>query len=352
MPRPRTTVKRKTKAARSTHTGGAVDLHFHGAFGVDLMIARPDELRHLASELANRGVAAFCPTTLSAGKRDLSRAVATLGQWISESRSEKTGALPLGIHLEGPFISPTAAGAHPPGIIRPVDFEELEQLWNLSRGTLKILTIAPEALKRPQDLKALARFCRSRKIRLSLGHSKATESQAEAAFDAGFSGVTHAWNALGFHHRAPGVLGAAIGRDDVWMELIPDGIHVDPTLIRWTLALHGTEKTCFVSDCAPAAATSPQTPDGDRWYTFGDLQIRNVGGVCRLADGSLAGGGTLLPETFAVWLDAEARTRGLPPARLLRETIGCIGRFPLEALGFRPPEIRRILARSRLRWKF
>jgi N-acetylglucosamine-6-phosphate deacetylase len=302
-----------------------VDIHFHGAFGIDLMVAEKKELDQLSKKLWAHGIAAFCPTTLSEAPDPLRATVARLGNWIRSFKRSTPGAIPLGIHLEGPFINPAACGAHPPKIIRPATIEELEDLWEASQQTLKILTIAPETLDQ-RTLIRLVSWTSERKIMLSLGHSRATEEQARWAFDSGFRGVTHAWNALAFHHRAPGPLGAAIGRKDVYLELIPDLIHIDPTLIRWTQKLHPRQQICFVSDCAPAAATR------NKWCTFGPLQVRFQEGACRVPEGHLAGGGLLLPEAYSRWLEHEARFRQVPVKTVFLETYSGLTTSPLRAL--------------------
>ena len=261
------------------------------------MTSVPAQLDRLAVRLLQAGVAGFCPTTLSASRKALHEAVARLGSWIcsTRERSDFQGARPLGIHLEGPYIAKGACGAHPARSVRRYDAKELGKLWEASRHTLKILTIAPEILT-PAQLRGLAGWCKKRKIRLSLGHSRATQKQAAAAFQAGFTGLTHSWNAMPFHHRAPGPLGAALGKRGVYVELIPDGIHVDPAVIRWTRTLH-PHGVCFISDCVPS--------------TFGGLRVVFKNGASRLPSGELAGGGRPLAETFARWIETEAWTTAL-----------------------------------------
>jgi N-acetylglucosamine-6-phosphate deacetylase len=316
------------------------------------MTAGPAQLNDLAHQLGQAGLAGFCATTLSAPVEDLHATVARLGTWIrdtefaeasSRGRKDILPALPLGIHLEGPFISSQACGAHPPGSIRPLKLAEVEKLWETSRHTLKILTVAPEALS-SRDRVPFLQFCGERGIRVSLGHSRASESEAQTAFDDGFSGLTHAWNALAFHHRAPGALGAALGRKDVYIELILDQIHVSPTLIRWTLELHNKAagRVCFVSDAAPAAETS-----GKKWFSFGPLQIRYQEGACRLAGGHLAGGGHLLPIAYSRWVTDESARSGNSVETLLRRTLRHLVAFPLHVLDV---PARRLGGR-RLLWK-
>lgn len=329
MPRPGTDVKPKlgNTANLLTFSPGAVDLHFHGAFGIDLMRATPTELGTLSERLLERGIAAFCPTTLTSFPRELRASVERLGVWIRAQRFP--GAVPLGIHLEGPFLARATGGVHPGSAIRPLSAEELEALWDASHRTLKILTLAPEALTAPAT-RRLASWCRARGIRLSLGHSAATQTQARKAFDLGFQGVTHAWNAMPFHHRRPGILGAALGRKGVSVEVIADGVHVSPTLLEWTRQLH-PDGLCLVSDAAPAAGTR------GGWHPFGPLMTRCSGGVCVLRNGELAGGATLLPEALAGWINhLSDQAGGLSSAetrRLLQARLPHITSWPLRALG-------------------
>ncbi len=337
MPRSKKTVKGKLLS----RSPGLIDLHFHGAFGVDLMHAETSELERMAMGLYHAGLDGFCPTTLSTESGPLLSAVSRLGDWMADlpsgGRSEM--ALPLGIHLEGPFLNLSARGAHPPGAVRPFNPKELQALWDASRGHLKILTLAPEGLS-PKVLQWLTHWSRDKKhVVLSAGHSRATTAQARQAFDSGFTAVTHAWNAMAFHQREAGILGAALGRKGVHVELIGDGAHVSPEVVRWTCQLH--REICWVSDCTPAAATKLGTE-----HRFGPLPVRLSGdGASRLPDGSLAGGGKLLPEALREWVETELRrawTGGerIHPAtatRLLKTHLryGCIE--PLRALQHQAP---------------
>lgn len=270
------------------------------------MSATPSELTTLIEKLPQHGIAAFCPTTLSTDAPTLRRVCETLGAWIKKSskKGAKT-ALPLGIHLEGPFINPKASGAHPPGVLRPATLDELNDLWEVSQGTLKIITLAPEIHSR-EFLIELSKWARKRKIILSLGHSCATQSEAAQAFRLGFRNVTHAWNALSFHHRQPGALGAACGHESVFLEIIPDQIHVDPKVIAWTQKLHDPKRICFVSDCIPVAGLT-DSEISTRKTTFGPLDITRTDGAGRIRSGqnqgTLAGGGNLLPQMLLHWIN-------------------------------------------------
>ena len=300
MPRNNTPVKIKPAL-------GAIDLHFHGAFGIDLMHADFESLSRLSRKLYTSGVSAFCPTTLSAPPEDLKAAVTRLGDWIHQTHLYQNTAVPLGIHLEGPFLNPAASGAHPGSCVRPFSFQELDTLWNASQNTLKILTMAPELLK-PRDLRTLGRWAKDRELVLSIGHTRATQAQAENAIAAGFRNVTHAWNAMAFHQREPGVLGTLGSLNSPFVEVIADQVHVHPSLVRWLFKLAPT-RVCCISDCAPSAAMP-----FNKITSFGPLQVKRVAGPIKsltssvTANGLLAGGGNLLPTQYRNWCKHQKAT--------------------------------------------
>ncbi|MGZ3697780.1 MAG: hypothetical protein ACXWP5_06645 [Bdellovibrionota bacterium] len=333
MPRRKTVVK--SKDLRSL---GAVDLHFHGAFGIDLMKASETQMDELSERLWQRGIAAFCPTTLSSSPEELLEVVSRLGIWIA--RGKHQGAIPLGIHLEGPFIAQGACGAHPPHAVRPFSMNELQSLHKASRKTLKILTFAPELLSAAQ-LRDLCTWARKNRVTLSVGHSRATQEQAHLAFAEGATSVTHAWNALPFHQRAPGVLGAALGRKNLSLELIVDQVHVHPSVLSWTMKLH-EGPICFISDAVPAAGL-----DEGQSATFGPLTIFQKEGACRLSDGSLAGGGKLLTDSIADWANSESVRQKFSADRVLRQALKHITLHPLQSLGLRAT----ILKDRPIRWR-
>ena len=287
-----------------TLTSGLVDVHFHGAFGYDLMNINKTDFTALCRRLWIHGIDAFCPTTLSADKSVLLKAVTKLGELI-EGFGAANCAYPIGIHLEGPFISPQAAGAHSKKVIRKATISELEKLRVASFDNIRLITLAPETLSE-NTLRKLTKWAHKHEITLAIGHSRASKQQAEQAFNSGFRSVTHAWNALGFHHREPGTLGAALGKKEIFLELIPDSVHLSYDLIRWMLSLHPTSQICFVSDAVPAAKTG-----GKQWYKFGNLKTRYSLNkeACCLPSGSLAGGGKLLIESFVDFLNYSIKNR-------------------------------------------
>ena len=359
---PRSNTRVNTKIIRSP---GLVDLHFHGAFGIDCLQATAAELDLLAEKLLAGGVAAFCPTTLSCEKELLREAVTRLGAWIrkrsapsNSRRGGRPAAIPLGIHLEGPFLNPIARGAHPESAVRPFAWSELQALWEASQHTLKILTLAPELLSEP-ELRKLARWADDKKVLLSMGHSRANEAQARTAVAAGFRSVTHAWNAMAFHQREPGILGATLGHPDVYLELILDQIHVAPSVLRWTHAVHSPAHLCGVSDCTPAAELPPEQS-----ASFGPLQVQVREGASRVipkasqpgsapeTQAPLAGGGRLLPELFRAWLEALSNTHSNPSTfpTLMSAWLPCVTTAPLNALRLPSARKRAVLDRLTLQW--
>lgn len=314
MPRSSRHVKSKTDLfskeynkliARGKRLKGVIDLHFHGAYGIDLMICPPEAFQDLCRRLYKDRVVGFYPTTLTAPWATLLNRLQVLGDAIlaaahAPTQTKAKTALPLGIHLEGPFLNPKASGAHRPEWCLVPTTALLNEAWESSRRTLKIVTLAPELLS-PSALKEITAWAKSRSVFLSIGHTKATYTEATAAFKAGFKGVTHAFNAMNFHHREPGVVGAALdfvranakgklANKQIWIEAVGDGIHVHPALLDGLKAWF-PDSLCLVSDCAPCASLE----DGGT-ATFSDLKVTVKNGAAFTEHGTLAGGAKLLSQ--------------------------------------------------------
>ncbi len=313
-----------------------MDLHCHGGYGVDLMgFPTFRDLDLVCSRLGRDGVGGWVPTTLSTSMDQLLKTVAHLGQWIHAHRKSRYGSLPphaslpLGLHIEGPFLNPRAAGAHSPGTLQPAKLPLLEALWEQSRETIPILTLAPEIHPKSLLVK-IGVWARKRKIRLSIGHTCATKSECRFAFEqAGFSQVTHAFNAMGFHHRETGPLGAAIARPDIFIEVIPDGIHIDPDLAHWLSRLH-PDGICLVSDSTPASGTPPGTS-----HSFGPLKVTIQENASRVVGSQiLAGGGLNLAKTYRNWIAGlSTHSTAAQKRELIRATENGVHQNPLRALG-------------------
>ncbi len=313
-----------------------IDLQCNGAFGIDLLGATRRDLDRLSEGLNREGVVGFCPTLISSTEDRLIERVAVIGEWIREG--SWPGAVPLGIHLEGPFIAPGAAGVHSRSVFRKATLRELDRLWRLSRETIKVITLAPEIHSR-DELKRVVNWCRDREVRVSIGHSEVDYLQAMQAFDLGISSVTHAWNASKFHHREPGVLGAALGDSRVYVQMIPDRLHVHPVVVKWVTRLHPTNRIILVSDAAPSAGS----PRG-RVASFGALQVESLGKKAVVLDsGNLAGGGECLTGMFASWVQAEYGPDAGARRKALKEQYSWVTSNPLKFLGSLPKELGQVL---------
>ena len=302
---------------------GFIDMHIHGAAGHDLMEATPEAVAAVASYLARHGTTSFLATTVSARLEHTLEAAHGLGQIIHATQilgkipgAHSPGAQPIGIHFEGPFLNVERRGAHPAAQIRKPSAETLQQILEAAVGTARVVTLAPEKLGALDLLKQ----ARSRSVAVGIGHSNATYDEAERAIDAGATHATHLYNAMRpFSHRDPGIIGAALTDDRVSAELICDGVHVNPAAVRLLLRAKGPERVILVSDSLSAAGM----PDGK--YKLGSLTIQVVSGVCRTAEGALAGS-TLTLDTALRNLSAFA---GIP----YRQCLCCATLNPAKILG-------------------
>jgi N-acetylglucosamine-6-phosphate deacetylase len=260
---------------------GFVDLHVHGAGGVDMMDGG-DACQTMAITHAKHGTTALLATTLTAPKSDLTRAFE--GVRSAMQATSNLGATILGVHLEGPYISPDRLGAQPP-FARNFDLAEFSALHAIA--PIRVVTVAPELPNLDQVFSAL----RALGVIAQLGHSAATYEQGKLAFEAGARGVTHLYNAMSaLHHRAPGLVGAALAHSE-YAELIPDLIHVHPGAIR--VAMRAIKHCYCVTDSTAAAGM----PDGE--YRLGTHTVTKCMGGVRLADGTLAGSTLTMDQAFA-----------------------------------------------------
>jgi N-acetylglucosamine-6-phosphate deacetylase len=222
-------------------------------------------------------------TTVTASEKETRESVAGIAHFIlntSQYPTRELSAEILGIHFEGPFISPARRGVHPAKWIVPPSRELLAQLLGEARGTAQILTLAPE-LPGALDLISAARQAG---LVISLGHTDATYEQAQAAIEAGASHAAHVFNAMRpFSHRGTGVIGAVLTSPKVSAELIADGVHVDEAAMRMLVELKTPERVILVSDGISATGM----PDGK--YQLGMFEVKVSGGVARNAEGKLAG---------------------------------------------------------------
>jgi N-acetylglucosamine-6-phosphate deacetylase len=271
---------------------GYLDIHTHGANGVQVIDGDAGDLERLAEFYAEHGVTGFL-ATIGGSQRSILHGIAAVRTHLEGPRT--TGARCLGIHLEGPFLSPSAIGAFRPSSLRAADPALLEQLIDAAGGHLRLMTIAPDL---PGAL-PLIELATRRGVRCSLGHSVATSEEATAAVDAGASSVTHVFNAMApLHHRSPGILGVALTDSRLVTEVIADGVHVHPVALRLLAAAKGTSGVVLVTDSIAAAGLT----DGS--HHFEEQPVVVTAGAARLADGTLAGSTLTMDAAvtnFAEW---------------------------------------------------
>jgi len=261
---------------------GFVDIHMHGGAGLDVMRASPADLPHLNRFLTTHGVTGYFPTTVAAPLDQTYRALESLADAIEVgpvSSDDGAEARPLGIHLEGPFLSHKRRGVHPPQYLVEPTLEIFERLWQAARGQVRMMTIAPEL---PGALEVIAEAAQ-RKICVSIGHSDAVLDAARAGVRAGARHATHTFNAMRpLDHRDPGILAEVLTDRQLTADIIADGIHVAPEVVQLFLQAKGTERAVLITDATAAAGM----PDGI--YQLGPLQVEVKDGKCTM-DGKLAG---------------------------------------------------------------
>lgn len=258
---------------------GMIDVHIHGAAGADVMDASEASLERIARALPQEGTTAFLATTITQSVQALNHSLHTVGNRMDQG-PVAGGAECLGIHLEGPFLSRKRAGAQPLEHIRPPDTAQFQQWQTLCGGRIRLVTLAPEE---PGGL-ALIHHLGKRGVVASVGHSDATYAQVVEAIRAGVSHVTHLFNGMrGFHHREPGVVGAAWLRDELRVEVIADGIHATDEALRTAYQLIGSKRMILITDAIRAKGLKDGT------YDLGGQKVTVKGGEARLANGTLAG---------------------------------------------------------------
>ena len=264
-------------ALRFTVVPGFIDPHIHGSGGADVMDATLASMNTISRTLASHGTTSFLPTTVSAPPEILGSTLDRLSPLLQESFE---GAKPIGIHLEGPFISGQKRGTHRENNIRLPDQSLLSDWINRTHGTLKLLTMAPEL----DGATPVADFARASGVTVAMGHSNASFEEAFAASENGTHYAVHTFNAMrGFSHRDSGIVGAVLSDDRIFAEIIADGIHVRPEVVRIFARSKGRERILLVTDAISATGM----PDGT--YKLGTDKVEVRAGVCRDNEGRLAG---------------------------------------------------------------
>ena len=261
-------------------TAGFIDNHVHGMMGINTNEARVEDFQHFSHKAAMHGVTSLVPTTVACSVEELRQVLENL----RDARTQGTpGARLLGLHLESNFISQEFKGAQPPGsIFPPTDprADAILQTLDEFKDEVRIVTLAPEL---PGALELIA-WLLERDIVVSLGHSAATYEQTIAAIEAGATQATHLFNAMSpLHHRNPGLVGAALERDEVFTEMVCDGVHVHPAVISTVISAKGAERFIPVSDGLQGAGMQ----EGE--FFLGGQHVTVREGVARLDSGTIAG---------------------------------------------------------------
>jgi N-acetylglucosamine-6-phosphate deacetylase len=261
---------------------GYVDLHIHGGAGFDVMDDIADGLPAVERGLARHGVTSYYPTTVTAPLDTTLRALERLADAIETSPQvgrTDCRARPLGIHLEGPFISHQRRGVHPAADLLPPRIDTFDRFWQAARGHIRMMTIAPELEGAPEVIAEAAR----RGVCVSLGHSDADSETAARGIAAGARHATHTFNAMRpLDHRSPGILGAVLTDDRLSADIIADGVHLDPAIVKLVAEAKGPEQTVLITDAIAATGM----PDGR--YRLGTIDVDVKDGKC-MAGGKLAG---------------------------------------------------------------
>ena len=292
---------------------GLTDLHFHGCVGEDFSDATPDGLQKMADYELSRGVTQICPAGMTLGEDQLTR----ICENAAAHRAKNPGGAELvGLHLEGPFLCKAKKGAQNEAFLHDPDPAMLHRLQQAAQGMVKLVTLAAE---QPGALEFI-RSAQEDGITVSLGHTTADYDTACAAYEAGARQATHLFNAMPpFTHRAPGVVGAAFDHPQVKVELISDGVHIHPSVVRAVFQLFGAGRVILISDSLRATGM----PDGR--YPFGGQEIEVHGNRATMADdpNTLAGSVSDLMAcmrsavSFGIPLHDAVRAAAVNPAQVL-----------------------------------
>ena len=294
------------------------DQHLHGGGGFDVMEATGAALCGVGRFLARHGVAGYLATTVTASMEATLASLGGLAGLIGraeDGRADVGEAVPVGIHLEGPFLSHEKRGVHPPELLLTPTVELFARFWQAAEGRIRLMTIAAEL---PNALEVI-RYASGLGVRVSLGHSNAIAEVARAGIAAGAVSATHTFNAMRtFNQREPGILGVVLDAGSLYAEIISDGYHVDPMAVRLFWKAKGGERAVLITDGISATGM----PDGQ--YKLGNMDVEVIDGKC-MAGGAIAGS-TLTMDR------AVSHFRAFTGAGL-DQVIGLAGRNPARMLG-------------------
>lgn len=296
---------------------GMIDLHFHGCKGADFCDGTREVLDTISQFEASIGVTAISPATMTLPVEKLEQILENAADYrdLQEKKQTIWGADLVGVNMEGPFISKVKKGAQDEKNIIPCDVSIYKKFQKAARGLVKFVGIAPEESDCSDFIKEV-----KEEVSVSLAHTNSDYDTAMEAFDLGADHAVHLYNAMPpFHHRNPGVIGAVSDSPHVMVELICDGIHIHPSVVRATFQMMGAERMILISDSMRATGM----PDGS--YTLGGLDVNVRGNRATLAsDGALAGSATTLPDCVRI----AVKKMGIP----LETAIACATIHPAKSL--------------------
>jgi N-acetylglucosamine-6-phosphate deacetylase len=257
---------------------GMIDVHIHGVAGADTMDATERALETMATELPKEATTSFLATTMTQSPKKIEKALSNATQYLDNQLPGKAEL--LGIHLEGPFISPKKAGAQPSQYIMDPTISLFKKWQDYANGQIKFVTTAPE---QPNGIEFI-RYLHENGVVVSIGHSDASYHDMNKAIEAGATHITHLFNAMtGLHHRDLGVAGAAFLRKELYVEIIPDGIHVCPDMVNLSYQQVSPERLILITDSMRAKCLKEGT------YDLGEQLVHVKDGKALLGDGTLAG---------------------------------------------------------------
>jgi len=259
---------------------GMIDIHIHGGYTVDAMDADPQKLLAFSEDLLQEGVTSFFATTMTQSKDNIAKALAAVPKGV------ELGANIAGVHLEGPYVNVEKAGAQPHEYIIPPDVNQLKEWNELANGMIKLVTFAPE---KDED-QSFQSYMQQHQIVGSAGHTDATFSELA---ERKITHFTHLYNQMkGLHHREPGTVGYALLDEQAYVELIVDGIHVHPEMVRLVYKMKGADRICVITDAMRAKGL----PDGR--YELGGQPVSLKNEMVTLDDGTLAGSALTMDNAF------------------------------------------------------
>ena len=298
---------------------GFVDIHVHGCHDRDFCDANPDSIADFMAFEASKGITAVCPTTMTVAAEKLLRVAEAASEYRKDVKdnpgAHETEATFIGINMEGPFISPQKKGSQEESDILKPDAAFIHEMQKKSKNAVRLVDYAPEMEGAEEMVKAL-----TDEVILSIAHSNADYDTARAAIQSGVRHITHLYNAMTpYTHRAPGIVGAASDDETCMVELIADGLHNHPSVVRNTFRIFGSKRIVLISDSMRATGM----PDGE--YEFGGHRVTVTGKRALLQDGTIAASVTNLYDCMKTCV----KEMGIP----LEEAVRCASYNPALSVG-------------------